>query len=269
MTSHLSLGARLEALYERYNRPEYIGSDPLKFVLKYQDPADREIAALIASACAFGNVTHICQNVSRALRLMEGQPASWLKSLPEADIYGQFRGWRHRWATGEEMANLLCAARGVILEYGSIGAAWAASIRPSDLDSHDTLVRWISLLDAHGLTLDNSLISRPERHSACKRLHLLLRWMVRCDGVDPGGWADSPARLLVPIDVHMLRISRALRFTRRRSADAKTMREVTSRFRRVRPDDPVRYDFSLTRLPISEGWTVFRIRRFLAQDAHQ
>jgi uncharacterized protein (TIGR02757 family) len=93
------------------------------------------------------------------------------------------------------------------------------------------------------------LLPDPGKGSACKRLHLFLRWMVRRDAVDPGGWEPSLAgKLLVPLDVHMHRICLALGATRRKSADLRAAVEATRAFRRIRPDDPARYDFALARL---------------------
>jgi len=87
---------------------------------------------------------------------------------------------------------------------------------------------------------------------------------VRRDEIDPGGWDAVPARLLlVPVDVHMHRIGRWLRFTRRRQADLAAVREITAGFRRFAPEDPARYDFALTRLGIRERWSPAQIRRFL------
>ncbi len=95
------------------------------------------------------------------------------------------------------------------------------------------------------------LLCHPAAGSACKRLNLYLRWMVRRDDVDPGGWTGvSPARLVIPLDVHMHRIGRGLGLTQSRYANLRTALEITAAFRRIAPDDPVRYDFALTRLGI-------------------
>jgi uncharacterized protein (TIGR02757 family) len=79
-------------------------------------------------------------------------------------------------------------------------------------------------------------------------MFLYLRWMVRCDEVDPGPWKRIlPAQLIIPMDVHMHRVSRQFGLTRRSQADLKGALEVTGFFRNLKPDDPVRYDFALTR----------------------
>lgn len=101
-----------------------------------------------------------------------------------------------------------------------------------------------------------SLLPSPARGSACKRLNLFLRWMVRNDNVDPGGWSKvTPSKLIVPMDVHMGRICRSLKLTHRKQSDMKAALEVTEAFRKIEPDDPVRYDFCLTRLGIRDDLT--------------
>jgi len=96
-------------------------------------------------------------------------------------------------------------------------------------------------------------LSDPSKGSAAKRLNLFLRWMVRRDAVDPGGWDHVPAALLiVPLDVHMHRISVRLGLTQRKQADLRTACQITAAFRKIEPQDPVRYDFCLTRLGIRD-----------------
>ncbi|HMP77430.1 MAG TPA: TIGR02757 family protein [Kiritimatiellia bacterium] len=264
---HPNVAARLAEIAAHYHRPEYIAPDPLQCVRRHARVADREVVALLAATLAFGRVSHIIQSVERVLARMGPEPGAWLAAERPALIARACAGCRHRWVTEEELANLLVAARGMIRAEGSMGAAWARAIRPEDVDAHDTLARWVAALDTHGLAADNALIPRPDRQSACKRLHLFLRWMIRCDVIDPGGWADRPARLLFPLDVHMHRMGRALGFTRRSAADLKTARELTARFRMVDPDDPVRFDFALTRMPIRDGLGVADIRRVLRSPA--
>jgi uncharacterized protein (TIGR02757 family) len=95
------------------------------------------------------------------------------------------------------------------------------------------------------------LIPTPDRGSACKRLNLFLRWMVRRDDVDPGGWDGvPPSKLVVPLDIHMHRIALTLGLTERKQADLRTAIEITEAFRKLSPSDPVRYDFVLTRFGI-------------------
>jgi len=93
----------------------------------------------------------------------------------------------------------------------------------------------------------------PSKNSALKRLNLFLRWMVRTDEVDPGGWTRvSPSKLIVPLDVHMHRNARRLGLTQRNQADMKTAEEISAAFAKYCKEDPVKYDFCITRFGIRD-----------------
>ena len=159
---------------------------------------------------------------------------------------------------------MLFGVRRVLDRWGSLQACFAAGLSPEDDTVLPALCRFVRELatpaggDAPGRAdrepcpeQHTSLLPLPARGSACKRLNLFLRWMTRRDDVDPGGWDDvPPARLIVPLDTHMHRICLTLRLTRRKHPNMRAALEATSAFRQVAPDDPVRYDFALTRLGI-------------------
>ncbi len=240
----------LEGLYERLNRRELVHPDPLELVYPYDDVRDREIAGLVASALAYGRAAQIQRAVGPLLALM-GSPRAFVERSSASALRRAFAGFRHRWSTGDEVAALLLAAKGVVARHGSLGASLESSIRPGDEDVVAAEGRLVDELAAEGRGRCGSLLAHPCRGSACKRLHLWLRWMVRRDAVDPGGWVGVPrALLVVPLDTHMRRIARGLGLTRRSAADLATAREVTRAFGRFSPEDPVRYDFALTRLGI-------------------
>ena len=240
----------LDGLHASYTRREHVHPDPLEVLYDYPDVRDREIAALVAASLSYGRVRSILASVRRILARMPS-PAAWLAEAGPEALHAAFAGFRHRFATGDQMAALLAGARQLIERHGSLNAAFVAQTRPEAETVIDALAAFAAeLRDAAG-RLDAHLLPCPSRGSACKRLNLFLRWMVRRDAVDPGGWTGvSPAQLIVPLDVHMHRICTALGFTRRKNADLKAALEITAAFRRFAPDDPVRYDFALTRLGI-------------------
>jgi uncharacterized protein (TIGR02757 family) len=164
-------------------------------------------------------------------------------------LRGSVRGFRHRWTDDEDLGALLCGMRATLRRHGSLEACFRAHQPASAGNCLPGLAGLIGELGA--FKTGNSLLPDPTRGSACKRLHMYLRWMVRRDDVDPGCWTTvTPSLLLVPLDTHLHRVTRAWRMTRRKQADLKAAEEVTGVFRRMVPEDPVRYDFVLTRFGI-------------------
>ena len=240
----------LEDLYTAYNRREFVHPDPLEFLYDYEKPRDREIVALIASSLAYGRVRQILKSVSAVLAWI-GSPSTFLHRATAESIHRDFADFRHRFTTGSEMAALFVGMKDVVKRYGSLKSCFLNGMNETDESVLPALSRFVDELAPAGDIEKNSLLPRPERGSSCKRLNLFLRWMVRRDDVDPGGWDEvGTARLIVPIDTHMHRVGRALSFTTRKQADMRAALEITEAFRSIVPEDPVRYDFVLTRLGI-------------------
>ncbi|HEY5996882.1 MAG TPA: TIGR02757 family protein, partial [Candidatus Deferrimicrobiaceae bacterium] len=169
---------------------------------------------------------------------------------------------RHRFISPDGVHRFLLAVRSAYLEYGSLERLYLSGMREGD--ARGNLTRFLSFFrTAWGDPLPaqrNFLFPDPRLGSACKRHHLFLRWMVRSgDGVDLGIWSSvSPSTLLVPVDTHMARLARAIGLTGRATADWRTAEEITAAFRAIRPDDPVRYDYALTRIGILGDCTARR-----------
>jgi len=259
---HRTQKQQLETLYRKYNRREYVHPDPLEFLFRYSELRDRELAGMVASSLAYGRVNQILKSVSNVLDRMGGAPFRFLMESTDLEISSALRGFVHRFATGEGMARMLIGRRGVVKKYGSLQGAFQGQV----VSDHETVLPALDqfcsrIADAAGGDLGH-LLPQPGRGSACKRMNLFLRWMVRRDEVDPGGWDGiSTAGLIIPLDVHMHRMGRGLGFTKRKQADMRTALEITEGFKRYVPDDPVRFDFVLTRLGIRKDMgeeTVFQ-----------
>ena len=258
---------RFEDLYRAYNRAEFIHPDPLEMVLRYDDPADQEVAGLIASALSYGKVSHILTSLEKVFRLLP-HPAANLEGASLSSLKELFDGFRHRWTTGEELAHLLLGIRLVREQWGSLEACFASGIKEDHDNVLPALTTFVARLRAASGRRDSSLLACPAKGSACKRHLLYLRWMVRKDDVDPGPWkAVDRSMLVVPLDTHMHRIAMDLGITDRKQADLKTARSVTEFFRSVNPGDPVRYDFALTRFGIQPGLDTASISEYLSPTA--
>jgi uncharacterized protein (TIGR02757 family) len=242
---------RLEALYLRYNRRSFVHPDPLEFLYGYDHPGDREIAGLVASSLAYGKVEQILKSVSVILLQMGVSPLDYVRSSSFQKIHSSLERFKHRFTPGGDVSLLLWSARTMIMQYGSLHGCFMAGYE----DSHETILpalsAFVGLLQGERSCCWRGFLPSPARGSACKRLNLFLRWMVRSDEVDPGDWHGiPPSKLVVPLDTHMHRISLMLGLTERKQADIRTAVQITQAFRELSPDDPVRYDFVLTRFGI-------------------
>jgi uncharacterized protein (TIGR02757 family) len=248
----------MEALYAQWDTREAVGNDPVGFVHQFGDPIDQELAALIAASLAFGRVRQIHNSLRRLFALL-GSPRNSLAAGVGAMCH-RLSSFRHRFATGENVVGLLQAGLEAVARYGSLGACFRRHLRDNEDTTQAALGRFVDELRSMGDRPAGFLFSQPQLGGACKRWHLLLRWMVRADSIDVGLWRDVGAqRLVIPLDTHMYRIGTNLGFTNRQTADIKTALEITAGFRRLRSDDPVRYDFALARSAMESGGEVARL----------
>jgi len=251
-----NIKSKLENLYLRYNRDQYIHPDPVEFLHQYDDIKDREIAGLIASSLAYGRVKQILKSVSSVLNRMTPSPYRFLKDSTHPSMCKTFKNFTHRFARGDHIAGLLQGAKNVLDQYGSLNDCFLRAIYDDDRTILSALNFFSIALTAENCT-PGHLIALPQRGSACKRMNLFLRWMVRKDDVDPGGWQGiALSKLIIPLDTHMHKIGLRLGFTKSRQANMKTALEITSGFRQIAPDDPVKYDFVLTRFGIRSDMNI-------------
>lgn len=241
----------LENLYLTYNKREFVHPDPLESLYNYNDLTDREIVGIIASSLAYGRAEQIIRSVSRVLDQMGPSPLRFLEQASKRSLKCTFSGFKHRFTTGDELASMLFGIKQVIERYGSLQKPFLQGLTDADETIIPALTMLAKQLRDNSNGQYNSLLPCPTKGSALKRFNLFLRWMVRRDDVDPGGWTDVPAsKLIVPLDTHMHQISLALGLTQRKQADMKTAMEITQAFKKIAPKDPVRYDFALTRFGI-------------------
>ena len=250
----------LEKLYTRYNRREFIGSDPLQFVYEYSNQADMEVVALLAADLAYGRVQQIHKSLADLLGRMGESPYAFVRNFSKAErkILADFK---HRFTTGRDISDLLQLLKNVFEQNGSIEKYFLLGYNKNDENILPSLSRFCDSLREKYAGLHNGQVSRglnyllasPTDGSVCKRLNLFLRWMVRDDDVDLGLWKSvDKARLIIPVDVHMARLCGILGFHDRKTVSLSTALEITKSFSKIEPADPVKYDFALTRVGIVE-----------------
>ena len=252
--------ARLEHIRNVFNKRRFVRPDPLQFLYEYPAADDREICGMIASSLAFGRVDQILKAVDRVLDVMGPHPRHYIEAGSFSDFDHDFEGFQYRFVKGRQVAEMCKGLKHVIQTFGSLNECFRQGFSHND----ETVLPALSFMTARISEHADPgyLLACPEKGSACKRSLLYLRWMVRCDDVDPGGWTGvAPCLLVVPLDTHMHRICRKLGFTDRRQADMKAALQATRSLRKFAPDDPVCYDFSLTRFGIHPDFDMESLAR--------
>ena len=181
-------------------------------------------------------------------RRIEGKPFDFVTSHSEKDFLKIYKGFVHRFTTDEDLAKLFRGMKHVLKEYGNFENLYLCGVE--------------KFVDEMNLSQKSYLVPSPADGSACKRLNLFFRWMVRNDEVDPGGWTKADAAdLVVPLDTHAFKAAKILGFTEKKAPNYKAALEITSHYAEIAPEDPVKYDFALTRFGIRDDMTFDDFRR--------
>jgi uncharacterized protein (TIGR02757 family) len=248
------LKKKLEFFYKKYHNPAFINTDPIQCVHHFYSSQDREIAGLVASALAYGRAEIIIRNCEWVFEKTGLQIAKFVAETDYSEKKKVFKGFKHRFNDHIDLSALMECISVILKEYGSIGNLFSESANSSIKES---LTHFTRFFKEQGKIIIGSrkksyeyLFPSPESGSACKRMNMYLRWMVRHDdSIDFGIWKNiSPSNLIIPVDTHIASIAVALGLTLRRSADWQMAEQITSALRRIDPSDPVRFDFSLCRV---------------------
>ena len=253
--SDTALRIALDQLYDGFNAQHSV-SDPVWFAHRFERSDDREVVAFIASALAFGRVQSVINSIAGMLKVMGPSPAAFVRAFDPARDRKVFNHLVHRWTNGADFAALVWILHTMIERNGSIEGFFVEGL-PGDavdvgegLQSFSTRALAIDLKPIYGRSKPRPgvayFFSKPSSGGACKRLNLFLRWMVRHDQVDLGVWSRiRPAQLIVPLDTHIIRVGRCLGLTCYRSPGWRMAVDITASLRRIDPDDPAKFDFSM------------------------
>ncbi|MBN2534573.1 MAG: TIGR02757 family protein [Spirochaetales bacterium] len=238
----------LEHIYFQYNDYQYIFTDPVMFLHTHTDKNSCELTGLVVSALSYGRVAQIHKSIREVINSITLSP-EYLLDMSDRYLLSLFSGFKHRFTSGEEVGSFLVACKNIYRIHGSLYQCFLSHYKDSHTTFVPALTGFIRELRSFFTETKSSLLPDPGKGSACKRLHLFLRWMIRKDEIDPGPWSGLPcSKLIIPLDTHMHRIARDFGFTRRNQADIKTAMEITGEFIKINPADPVKYDFALTRI---------------------
>lgn len=239
-----------------FNRPSFIGLDPICIPHRYSNQPDIEIAGLLAATIAWGRRDLIVRAAGKMMELLWDSPHEFvmkangkeLKAL-EAFVYRTFQG--------PDLQSMVLGLRRIYEEEGGLEQVF--KLNPLTTNTMEGIVQYRhAMLATPGFTARTAKhIADPSAGASAKRLNMYLRWMVRRDGagVDFGLWNSlNPAQLICPLDVHTGNVGRKLGLLTRKQSDWKAALELTEALRSFDPSDPVKYDFSLFGLGIFEGF---------------
>lgn len=243
--------------------------DPLQFAHRYNHPLDQELAAVMASMLAYGRVTLFNPVIERWMQICDrhGGPRECVTHFSKSHL-PEMTTLSYRWNKEPDFSLVMFTLQHTLSQYSSLKVLFETCHEYDDVDINPTLTRAMEVFHAsavassHQVGLSVSkfeelpdgfrrLFSSPKKGSACKRWHMLLRWMVRSETPDLGLWELPIHKLCIPLDVHVHSISQMLGLTSHRSPNLKAAQAITAGLRKINPNDPVQYDFALAHLGIS------------------
>ncbi len=248
ISESLTLKERLEYHYRAFGRDK-LSPDPLEIPHRFTRPEDIEIAAFFAAFFAYGSVFQIIKNVNGLLSRLDDSPYRVIKSAD--DLEERIDGFYYRFYSTFDVVTLLLALKILLRDRGGLKGLFIEGYSPErDLASGiQHFSSWfLQFAEVEGrLTRGfRHFFPEPAKGSACKRMNLFLRWMVREDDLDFGFWSEvGRENLIIPLDLHIARISKLLGLTARNDSSWRTASEITAKLREFDPQDPVKYDFAL------------------------
>ncbi|MFN6945903.1 MAG: TIGR02757 family protein [Cytophagaceae bacterium] len=239
----------LEEQYLRFNTSEFIDNDPVCIPHSFTLKQDIEIMGLWSAVLAWGQRVTIINKCRELIRYMDNAPYDFILNHSDEDLKPLLR-FKHRTFNDVDTLYFIHFFKDFYSKHESLEEAFVYGMKDSDPNIGPGLVGFhklfFSLEEAPSRTKKH--ISTPARNSACKRLNMFLRWMVRKDnkGVDFGIWDKiKPSQLICPCDVHVDRVARQLGLIQRKQTDFLTAVELTENLKKFDPEDPVKYDFAL------------------------
>jgi len=256
-----SLKSKLDALYRSFNFKARASHDPISIPMRYKRPRDIEVSAFIAAAYAYGRVDLFLPVLERIASKMGKSPHSFVMEFEIQKHARLFDDIVYRFNKPVDLVGLMYALSQVLKRHGSLEKVFMAHSSKGDHDIGPGLTGLMAELKQAGQGAFrgsrkpegfNHYFPSPATGGAAKRGALFMRWMVRDRDIDFGIWKGiSPSQLVIPLDVHIARVSRCLGLTSRKSNDWKTALEITASLRRLDPRDPMKYDFALCHRGIS------------------
>lgn len=252
----LALRDLLEEKCLQYNQPQFIADDPISIPHRFTRKQDIEIAGFFAAVLAWGQRKTIINKCNELVSLLDGVPYDFICGHQENDLK-RFLSFKHRTFNATDLLYFIAFLHEHYSRHESLEEAFLVGLQPNDLTIENSLTGFRTLFFSleYAPQRTRKHVSSPAAQSACKRLNMFLRWMVRSDqkGVDFGIWTHMrPAQLVCPCDVHVERTARRLGLLTRKQMDWAAALQLTANLRHFDPLDPVKYDFALFGLGLEE-----------------
>lgn len=247
----INLKERLNYHYKYFNFSQ-ISPDPLEFLHKYDDYHDIEIAGLLSSVFAYGNIKQIINTLEKIHGIIAHKPYEFVQDYNHKKHSKLFSSVVHRFYSPNDVANLFNGLNKIYTTYGSLKKLFLLYYFQEEEHLKNALHffsrNMMEIVANHqrpspGITF---MFADPYKGSACKRMNLLLRWMVRKDELDFGLWHEvSTSKLVIPVDTHVAKICKQLKLTKQKNVSWKMAEEITGNLKKFDPNDPVKYDFAI------------------------
>jgi uncharacterized protein (TIGR02757 family) len=249
-----ALKKKLDFWYGKINKSEFVPADPVKFPRRYRAPSDIEIAAFLSATIAWGRRDLILRSGERMFALMGLSPSAFVMA-------GNYRKLKdrcvHRTFFEEDLKYFCRGFKFCFEKYGSLERLFASVLGSSGGSLWEGIALFREVMAGANGGRYTKHIANPEAASACKRVNLALRWLVRREGpVDIGLWKSiPPSALYIPLDLHVGRTARrfGLLDSRRKANDRKAVMVLTEKLRRFCPEDPAKYDLALFGMGVGEA----------------
>ena len=236
---------------EQYENPVFLESDPLKLVHLFSEKEDREIIGFLVATIAWGNRKSIISNGEKLIKMMQNEPYDFVLNYRSSRKTSDFV---HRTFNAQDLDFFIRSLQNIYCNQGGLENAFKTHASFTGIKGRIINFRELFLSVDHEKRSEKH-ISNPLQNSACKRLNIFLRWMVRPTkgGVDLGIWKSiSLSELYLPLDVHTSRNARFLGLLNRKQDDWKALEELMETLKKMDPADPVKYDFALFGIGVNE-----------------
>jgi uncharacterized protein (TIGR02757 family) len=246
----MNLKQRLDYHYKAFDKSQ-ISPDPLQFLHLFNDQRDIEAIGFIASVFAYGNVIQINNTLEKIIGIMEEKPYSFLIKFGNSAKLAESIGLKHRFYTETDVKLFFMLLQKILKKYGQLKNLFLELYNSSEPNLKGSISKFSDYLlnEIEIPTITDGIkfmFPKPGQGSACKRMNLFLRWMVRNDELDFGLWSEIPPyKLVIPVDTHVARICRSLKLTKRKNVSWNMAEEITQNLKKFDPYDPVKYDFAI------------------------